>query len=95
VAEQIRARGTGHTFRTNRFVPMPDKIRGKHRWIVLATYHTTRESLTAARRGEDVHLDMENLVYLTEGCVDCEQIFPAPEPCPAGDQWTDLGEVTP
>lgn len=83
-----RARSTGQTFRADRTVPMPDKARGKHRWIVIATYAVTAESLRGAGRGEDQHLDMENLVQLAAGCVDCEQMWPAGEPCPAGDEWS-------
>lgn len=87
MADELHIRGSGIQFRPSRFAPMPDKVRGKHRWIVIATYATSREALAGARRGDDVHLDQENLVALLEGCIDCEQAWPAPEPCPAGDEW--------
>lgn len=86
--EEIRPRSTGLQFSPDQFAPMPDKVRGKHRWIVVATYAVSSAALRGSRRGEQVHLDMENLVYLVDGCIDCEQPYPAPEPCPAGDEWS-------
>lgn len=77
----------GTHFRAYDGTEMPDKVLGKHRWIVIATYAVTGEALAAASRGEDVLLDQENLVFLAPGCVDCEQQYPAPEPCPAADEW--------
>lgn len=85
----LRAETTDHVFDTkDKRGQMPDKVRGKHRWIVLATYTTSREQLLASSRGEQAHLDQENLVSLQAGCLDCEQPWPSPEPCRAeGFLW--------
>ena len=73
-------------------VSMPDKARGNHRWVVLATFTTTGQNLRANARGEgDVLLDRENLIDISVGCVDCEQPWPSPEPCRAGDEWNRRG----
>ena len=71
---------------------MPDKVRGKHRWVVTAMFTTTSGKLKANERGEDdILLDGENLVYMAVGCVDCVQPWPSPEPCAAGDEWGRRG----
>ena len=90
MADDYAFRETGITFRASEARGrMPRKQRGKHRWITVASYFTTNETLKAAKRGEPTFLDMENLLDVAAGCFDCEQTWPAPEPCPADDQWGD------
>lgn len=67
---------------------LPDKVIGKHRWIVVALYSVTADSLKAASRGEQAVLDHENIIHILAGCYDCEEEYPAPEPCKAGDMWS-------
>lgn len=80
--------GTGQ--QPQRYVPPPDKVRGKHRWIATAMHWLTKReasALTNGRTDQQVHLDLENLGYIGVGCIDCEQPFPSPEPCRAPDSW--------
>lgn len=90
-AGDLRAETTGQSFDTNeRRGKMPDKQKNKHRWIVVASYTTSREQLLASSRGEKGHLDHENLLGVQAGCIDCEQPWPSPEPCLAEPYpWQD------
>lgn len=64
---------------------LPTKIAGKHRWAMIASYAVSAEALKRAHRNDvDEYspiLDTENLFHLAAGCIDCEEPWPAPEPC--------------
>ena len=63
---------------------LPEKVEGKHRWVVMAGYSLDDQSVALAFEGEEMHLDHENRFALTVGCYDCEQTYNAAkgEPCP-------------
>ena len=65
----------------------PAKVPGRHRWIAVVTHTLSDE---AARRGHAVGagpvlLDVETMLDMSIGCLDCEQPFHdvADEPCRA------------
>lgn len=85
MSDRYGARSLGHRQQALPKGRFPDKVPGKHRWMMLATYTVSAEALKLAHRPK-VHddspiLDTENLVSLMAGCIDCEEEWPAPEPC--------------
>lgn len=64
------------------------KIPGKHRWMILAAYAVSEDSVWAEVNGDGgaTYLDHETRFSLSLGCWDCEQQFPDIDPstsCPA------------
>lgn len=45
---------------------------GEHVWIAIATFRVTAETLA---RGEQVHMDQENLASVEMGCYMCEEPY--------------------
>jgi hypothetical protein len=84
---EFGARSLNHTQPARPKGSFPDKVPGKHRWTMVATYAVSADALKLAHRqtvdADSPILDTENLVYLAAGCIDCEQVWPAPEPCTA------------
>lgn len=69
---------------------LPKKERGKHRWIVLATYVVSEEAADISHNDPEgnVLLDNENLWDISTGCIDCEETYQMIRaiPCPA-PEW--------
>lgn len=61
-----------HSFSTEgmTFKSLPEKKRGRHRFIAVASYTISDE---AARHETPAILDQENLWDVSVGCIDCEQ----------------------
>ncbi len=72
---------------------LPEKEEGRHRWIAIASYTLTDEEAKGAHVGTDILLDANHLFTPVEvGCLDCEGRYKEviDQPCPAGDDWSDL-----
>jgi hypothetical protein len=54
---------------------LPDKVPGKHRWMVAASYSIRADEVELAMDGEQIHLDHETRFSLVIGCFDCEQPY--------------------
>lgn len=72
---------------------LPKKERGKHRWIVLASFVISDEAAHAANEGGDqpAILDNENMWDISIGCIDCEEPYNMIRaiPCPAREWKPD------
>ena len=56
--------------------PLPEKKKGRHRFIAMASFILSDEAAYGAYGGSDMDapiLDGENLWDLSVGCIDCEQ----------------------
>lgn len=71
---------------------LPTKEPGRHRWVLIASYTVTEESVFAEARGDGAtFLDHENRYAMSLGCIDCEQPYPHIQPgsrCAAADFTT-------
>lgn len=57
-----------------------DFVEGKHYWVAAAAYRvSTEQALLASQPGNQVMLDMENLLDLQVGCFKCEKPFSSDE----------------
>jgi hypothetical protein len=48
---------------------------GEHVWITIAVYRMSVEQMRAAGRGQQTHLDMENIAQVSTCCFVCEQAY--------------------
>ena len=74
VGDGIVATGTGDWYEARKPKELPPKVPGRHRWIAIASYTMTVESVRVARDADiPKYLDQENLFMLAVGCYDCER----------------------
>lgn len=70
---------------------LPEKVPGKHRYVVMVTYTITRHQASAMFDGSRVVLNEESMLPPPMvGCLDCEEPYQAAKgnPCPAaGFDW--------
>lgn len=82
----VAATGIGHHFRTPEKVQdIPEKVPGRHRWILSTAYNVTDQEAHEAHEGvSKVLMGAESLISFGIGCWDCEQIYglAASSPCP-------------
>lgn len=70
--------------------PLPPKVPGEHRWMLLSWYAITEDAVRneADGGGERTYLDHRNRLGVAIGCFDCEQQYPEEigpgTRCPAG-----------
>jgi len=65
-----------HKFTPQSFTQIPEKKRGRHRFIAIASYVVSHESAAKSVSGEEqMILDQENLWDLSIGCIDCERPY--------------------
>jgi len=65
-----------HSFLTDgmTYRPLPEKKRGRHRFVAIASYVISDEVARKAETHEaPAILDQENLWDVSIGCIDCEQ----------------------
>lgn len=56
--------------------PLPEKKPGRHRFIAVASFVTSEETIHASYEGSGVGLfDHENLWDFAFGCIDCEEVW--------------------
>jgi hypothetical protein len=84
----------GEPVETHADADPPPKEPGRHRWMATTAYTLTPSQAAAAAEGAQLTLEPSMMIAFAIGCIDCEQPYhPARlEPCPAGDDWSVLGE---
>lgn len=53
---------------------LEEKKPGRHRFVAVATYAVSHESVTQEDGGSMI-LDQENLLFVDIGCIDCEKPY--------------------
>lgn len=78
VGEGVTARSTGQYDDAIPSAVLPDKVPGKHRWIVTAIYTVDENTVRHANDPTHVkYMDHESLIMLGLCCWDCERLFPS------------------
>lgn len=85
------ATSAGHEFRVPEgMADLPEKIAGRHRWILSTGYNVTDTEAATAHEGvRMVLMGPEKLISYGVGCYDCEQIYSqcVASPCPGDPSW--------
>lgn len=86
--EVIRSEGIFQEVAGRTLRPFPPKVPFVHRWIVIVTHTVSDKEAKDIKQGNPtILLDLENLVDVNYGCVDCEggllDVYGTP--CPAPD----------
>jgi len=64
------------SFTPQHFADLPEKKKGRHRFIAIASYVISHETAVKAIEGTgQAIMDQENIWDLSIGCIDCEQPY--------------------
>lgn len=54
---------------------LPEKVEGRHRWVLVTSYTVTDEEMANVAEGIAVLMDEPHLLDVGPGCIDCEQPY--------------------